>query len=285
MSESEKPGIEVIELEKLGNTLPIGVIKGGKVDKSFSLKPLKGAEEREIGKWKGENENAPITKVVSKVLSVLLDTLGGEAFQSGTGKGAVEEEKALQKIGRLYAPDVWGMYTVARYANFGSEYAIPFECPNPACELHGKEVKIVSDIGKIDFHVVRDLKLLQTHVRLHHGLEHRGALRKSFTVTPILWASMVAPEFIQCMGNENLFKLYHIQKCVTGIEGVDGPVMLTSQDVDNLLKMDIEKIYKVINEVNIGPVMKAEGECKCGFKFTVPLNWEYDHFFGASSLY
>lgn len=285
MSESEKAGIEVVELEKLGNSLPIGVIQGGKINRGFSLKPLKGAEEREIGRWKGENEGAPVTKIVSKVLTVLLETLGGESFDGGVGMGEVEEEKALQKIGRLYAPDVWYMYTIARYNEFGSEYAIPYECPNPTCKLFGKEVKIASDIGKMDVHVINDLKLLSTKVQLRRGFKYKNeGVKKVVTVSPLLWASMVAQEFTSCIGNENLFKLYHIQKCITGIEGVQIPVMLTENEVDDLSKVDIETIYNVINDVNIGPVMQADGECKCGFKFKVPLNWEYDHFFSVSSL-
>jgi hypothetical protein len=100
----------------------------------------------------------------------------------------------------------------------------------------------------------------------------------------MLWAHMTTPEALRVFTNETLFKMHHVKKCITGVEGVDHAVVLSDQEMAQMSKIDIETVYKAINEVNLGPKMIAEGECKCGFSFGLPLNWEYEHFFSTSSL-
>ena len=87
MSEEEsKEFFEQVPAKKQGHNLPIGLIHGNELVKPFSLGEISPDVEREVGRFRELNSELPATVVVSKLISCILETLGGEGG-GGMGKG------------------------------------------------------------------------------------------------------------------------------------------------------------------------------------------------------
>jgi hypothetical protein len=286
----KKEGISTFPVGELGNTLPIGIFKDGGRNRSFRLGELDFPTEKALGDWKkGPGQGKPVGAVVTKLLALLLRELGGEPFEHNFDDPPDVEAAKLLKIQQMYSSDVYYMYVRARIEELGSEYALPFVCQNNSCKYTAEEM--VCDLNEMDVYCVEDPSVLVQKVPLIKGIRHHdNTIRMGAVLTPLLWMHMESQDLVG-QNDELLVKLYFISKCLTGLEGEnnkDGTPMslvIPKSSLNSLRKMDIELLDRAINKVNLGPSLVASGECpECNRGFYHQIDWNYNHFFGASSL-
>jgi hypothetical protein len=277
------PRIQVTTVEEQGYSLPIGVPgANGVLEKGFSLKDLETPIERAIGKFRQANHNKPTTVLVSKVIGLLLNDLGGEKFEH-TPEDTIEEAAIkLQKISTCFLPDVYYIYTMARINELGNEYKIPWLCGN--CGFTGT---ITVDLNTMQVHTCNDPSYLKKEVELVKGFKFRDqSIRKKVVVSPMLWMHMESAEALECGNDPLLLKLHFMSKCIVGVEGFDGSLVLTQDEVNSFRKIDIEKVSTEISNMNLGPSMTLNGNCPnetCNIPFSYPVDWDNDNFFSITS--
>lgn len=274
------PRIKKTNPQERGFQLPIGVLQGGKLVRDFSLRELSFDIERDVGKFRRQNSERPGTAQVGKLLALLIDSLAGQPMEHVPGDPKAKEEDTILKVGRLYLADVYYIYVMARIQEIGHEYKSKFMCFN--CGYKGE---MVSDLRTMDVYAVEDVSVLQKKVTLFKGLKYRdGTVKKSVTISPMLWVNMESKDAAEAAADEMLMKLHFVSRCITGVEGIDSPVALTPAELGSIRKIDIEIISKEINDMNIGPRLVADGNCpKCNGAFSWPMDWDYPSFFGISS--
>ena len=277
--------IKIQIAKDLGHSLPIGVLSQGKFLTDFTLKGMETPVERAIGKYRKENDKLPNTILVSKSVSMLLDTLGGKPFGFKDNGEPLDDVEKQQYIQAMYMADAQYIYLCARMEELGNDYTFEFRCEN--CGY--TQEKAVVDLSTMDVHCVIDPSVLLSEVKLMKGLRFRdGTIKKKVSVSPAYWFHMEEPEIMVVGADPNLMRLFMISKCITGVEGVEGQLVLTQSEVDSLRKIDLEIIGQRISDVNLGPSLVLNGNCPnepCKVPFMVGLNWDYDHFFSMSSLF
>lgn len=281
-SETEK--VKVTTLKELGRVLPIGIFNGGVFKRDFTLREMGYPIDKAIGRFKRLNENLPNTAVVSKLVSLLASSIGGEQLEFTPDDNEQQEAEALIKIGQMFLADVFYIYVMARIEEIGSKYKIDFVCSN--CGFISD--KMETDLNEMDVSVVHDKSVLRREVPLSQGVHYRdGTIKKSVFIQPMLWANMVTNEVKEAGGDSQLMKLHFVKHCIVGVEGVEEAIALTEPELDSLRKIDIENISYEINKINVGPSLRAVGKCPvkgCEMPFLWSVNWDYDHFFTISSL-
>ena len=276
--------IKVETAKDLGHTLPIGILSQGKFLTEFSLKEMETPVERAIGKYRKENDKAPNTVLVSKAVSLLLDTLGGKPFGLKADGEPMDDIEKQQFVQSMYMADAQYIYLCARMAELGNDYTFEFSC----MKCGYTQEKAVADLSTMDVYCVVDPAVLMSEINLVKGLRYRdGSIKKRVSVSPAYWFHMEDPEIMYIGGDPNLMRLYMIGKCITGVEGVEGQLVLTQGEIDTLRKVDLERLGQHISDVNLGPSLTLSGNCpdeRCKTPFMLGLNWDYDHFFSMSSL-
>lgn len=276
-------------LNDLGDMFPIGVVNivnGEKqLNKAFSLRELSTPLEREFGRFKSTNPKILETTSVTKLMSLMISNYNGEDvdFSGQNPTRVIQEGEALFKIGDLYMADVFYAYCKARIAEMGSEYPFLLNCP--ACN---HEEVIQADLTTMDVHCIEDAKDLELEVELFHGFDSpNGGKIKKVIVVPQKWADMCSDEFGKTGEDETLLKLYFIEKCTKYILSVDkkkSEVVLSKDQLNQLKKIDREKIAQAISSLNIGPVFNVDCSCpKCNYEFGIGVDWRYSSFFSISS--
>jgi hypothetical protein len=272
---------------KRGYVLPIGMVgDDNKIHKNFSIGEMFTPEEEAIGRFKEKNPEAIGTFVVSKVVALLLKSIGNIKYDhTAEITDPLEEAKALNQIGLMYFADVYYIYLMARINELGKEYKLDFQCANPNCKLHKEPSKLIADLNEVDTFCVEDTKLLRQKVKLIKGINYKNKLRKSVTVQPMLWMHMVGEDMKKTGGDPTLLKLHFMKNCVVGVEGVEEPIVLGDSNFDSLRKIDIERISETVHELNMGPSFILKDKCpECEFPFMYPVDTDYENFFSTSSL-
>jgi len=280
MDTKNDPRFSTLKASDMGDNLPIGIPENGTLLKGYSLKDLNFPKEKAIGVFRRKHDGEPQTKVVGKTLALLLSQLGGKEFLHEPGDKDVDEAKSLFRISTLYMADVYWLWVAARIDALGNDYEMPFMCQS--CRYVGK---IVSDLSTMDVVNVSDAAALIQTIPLKKGIEYRdGTIKKSVTITPVLWMHMEGPEMIEAGADEGLMKLHFISKCVTGVEGMEESIVLTDDELNSLKKIDIEILSSAIDKMTIGPSMQVEGDCpNCNTHFYSAVDWSYEGFFSNSS--
>lgn len=283
-TQEKKSGITKTTVKDAGFSLPIGMFDGHKLNKGFSLGELGFDRERALGKFKVKIEGQPNTNIVTKLLALMLKSLGGNPWNHPIDCDSEREETDMLKISALYQADVFFMYVKARIEELGPDYAIQYLCPH--CKFQGK---LTMDLNELDVNRVDNAALLSQKVPLLKGFKKRGSgeNQRIVTINPMLWVNMTTEEASEAGSDQTLMKLHFISKCTT-YEGPDGePMMLTEEELGSLRKIDTETIARKINDTNIGVDMMLRGKCpgkSCGYPFAIPVDWDYDHFFSIASL-
>ena len=84
--------------------------------------------------------------------------------------------------------------------------------------------------------------------------------------------------------NQGMIMELMFSKSITGTDGEEGYIDI---EVINkkIRKRDFEFLSNEMQKHNAGPTLAIEGKCKyCPTKFFRQLDWNYDSFFGSSSL-
>lgn len=259
-------------LADLGAQLPIGVpTADGKLNKSFSVKPFRLKEEKELAALK-EKGGMNLGKYVSHVLAVMLDQVGGQSFKD------LKMEQRLYQISKMYMCDVLYMYVYLRTDALGTSLKMKIPCGR--CKA---AFDFAADLNTLDVKTVDGLQELVTECELRHGFTYRGATRKKVQLRPVLW-NVFESKSSKDMG---ALRGAIIQNAIVGIEGIAEAEMSVIPDatLDELTKRDVETITGLIDGKTPGPIMAVAAECpECDSKWMGSIDWGYDSFFSHSSL-
>lgn len=283
--------VVVKKVADLGSNFPVGVKQNDQLDKSFKLSELSTDIEKEFGRFRKENKNLPEAKEVTKLLSLLFTQIGSDTHTSILNRAdfdgfdpIIEEAKDLFKISSMPVADVYYAYLYARLQEMGNDYEVTF-----GCQGCGHIEDIVIDLTTMDVMCIEDINKLKVEVPLTFGFKSASdRVIKKVNVNPLLWQYLESNEFAQCEGDDILLKLYFIEKCTTFDDVIDkkkNTFSLTKNQINQLKKIDREKIAKAISVLNLGPSFIVEGKCpKCGTEFMYSVDWRYNGFFAVSSL-
>jgi len=255
-----------------GEQLPIGILDGGELHRSFGFKVYDLAIERELA-LKRKKTRASAEYVV-EVLSTVLTVLGPHAdFQ------ALNHQQRKLVIQRMWLPDVLYAYFSLRREALGDELSASCTCPTCSHKW-----KYVGDLAMGDVKVVTGPEAISWRHEMRHGLMGKDGDRiKSAVLQPPRWECMLGITRKTGRTNAVMVKVRVIASCIRQLG--DGTTPLTEHVIDTMSKYDIEHITKALDDCVPGPDMTLEPECpECGTELRIPINWDWDFFFGAASL-
>ncbi|NIY18208.1 MAG: hypothetical protein GWM98_26760, partial [Nitrospinaceae bacterium] len=178
--------------------------------------------ERALGRFKAANETMPNTAIVSRLVSLMTSTIGGEPWEFTPEDTPQDEAESLIKVGQLFFADVYYIYVIIRIQELGPEYEVGF-----ACQRCGYAGKMTADLNTMDVHCVQDPSVLRREVPLLNGIRFRdGTIKKKVYIQPMVWANMVTNEMKEVGPDPLLLKLHFIKHCVIGVEGVEEAIHL-----------------------------------------------------------
>lgn len=287
-SASRVSGFYIEKAKNLGHNFPIGINQGNQLVKPFTINELGYEKEKSIGKWKNNNRDKPNTTTVTRVLSLVMSSIGGEKLNNDLDGDSREALKDILMIRNLYMFDVFYAFLCARIEELGNEYISPWKCR--AC---GLETTVKADLLDMDITCTDLIEDLTCSVDLVKGIKFRdGKIKKKVFISPIRWGDMEDKEISESGGDETLMKLFFISRALNGVEdftdkeGNTLRIVLTEQELASLRKMDIEILHNAINKMNLGPSLLIEGKCpnkECKLPYSENLNWDYDDFFSIYS--
>lgn len=265
---------------ELGCSLPIGFLRDGKLHKRFELHPLKTKIERLLGAWQKSNSHLDdgqiLTSKVSKLLSMLLINVDDVVMP----KDPLQAERLMYS---WHADDVMYAYVMARIQSLGNEFVWSFSCAKKGCKYSTNSA--VFDLNTLEVSCVENLDELKQDIELINPFVlSSGETLRSVTVSPLLWSSFTRDgAMLDAAVGAGDFWTFRDSIC--GINGGDGNVILTDDDIDEFSFADYKRIEKITSENAAGIVLQTHADCpECGTKNYDILNWGYDDFFGSSSL-
>lgn len=293
LGEEQKPEFTIQTVAELGHVLPIGQIdKRGVLQKGFAFREeMSWQIDKAVARYKKQLKEAgqPGTKLVTKVLALMLTDLCGESFDHNESDS---EEKAAQKILRVsscYMADVWYMWLCLRIQEIGEDLVLPFRHLAPNCNFFGKSKY---DLSTMKVVCTSDIGALARQANLIKGIKFRdGTIFKQLEVHPLNFFVMESPEAMEASEEESLLKLLFIEKGARAIvtnpkTKETSPVNLDSREIGSLRKIDIEVLHAETRKLDIGPSLISEVKCGgCEIELKQPIDWTYDSFFSLSSLF
>lgn len=267
--------LKTMSLGELGCVLPIGARTPGGFAKSFTLKPFRFKEEKDLAVLKEQAGNVTGGRFASLVLGTMLEEVGGTNIQ---GMKKMEERVAF--LAAMYMPDVLYMYVYLRYEAMGEDIRLNVTCPH--CR-QPEPFSFVGDLRTTEVRTVTEPGALVNEFTLAKGLPYRGATRQKVKTTCPLWSSFES----RSIRNMAAIQSSVMQSAICGLDGIPEEQWTPLPDnvLEELPKRDYEALQRHIVSNTPGPIMKADVSCRdCQRRLIVPLDWGYDHFFGASSL-
>lgn len=266
-----KPKVTTTTMGERGPILPLGSIIGGTPHRDLVIKPWRMKEERELGVMRKENEDANMARYVSIVLGHMCTTLAGKDLT-----GLSEANRHLH-IAQMWVPDIFHAYVYLRIKSMSERLKMKLKSPHG-----GPEFDWVGDLRSVEVNCVETLEDALWEYQLSEPLTIRNKTITRMVFGPQRWNVL---EMID--GNKaNLgsAKATVIASSLYSLpELSDGPTHITEQELDEMVKEDVERIAGYVNEYAIGPDMTLEPKDPNGRTFRAPIDWRHDHFFGSSS--
>lgn len=275
----ENSKTKTIELGKLGAILPLGVLSGENLEKTIDVKKWRMKEERELSKLKKENKHASMPQFVSMVLSAMANKIGAYDFT-----GDIKTANKMLNISSMYTPDVFYAYVWLRVKALGSDLVLNTSCPKCGDD---ENFSFSADLNTIDVKTVEKFEDAMWRYDLVEPFDIRGETVVGFNFGPPMWSVMEGMKGIDS-GDTGAIKAALIHGSIQSIIKADGKeeaIALAQHELDDMCKIDIEKITGDLDKYAIGPEMAVTITCpKCGKEFKKVIDWSYDDFFGTSSL-
>lgn len=256
-----------------GQQLPIGVESNGKFIRSFDLKPLSWAIEREINQqWGARRDRLNLAEYVGTILANTITNVGGQDITK------FKHDKKLLIFNQMYQADVFYMYAYLRLSTLGHEMDLG-EIKCPSCR---HLFPFVADLSTLEVGIIENPDDLIFDVELKNGFDMSGDNKTKLKMKPPLW-NMLGSNFPTSINDAEIFLAMMIN-CTFIIEGMPEGTVLTEREVAQLTKYDTEICQDAMEGVLAGPRWEIEGKCpKCGEPFYDLIDWTYDRFFAISS--
>jgi hypothetical protein len=264
-------------LAENGPILPIGVNVNGNLIKSFELRPYKTKTDRALAIWREANEDKTTAYLVAKYLSLVISKVGDTPYElDDEGNSSATIELMFHNWNLV---DVFYAYVYSRVKHLGGKVLVPYSCPVPTC---GHTDKGTFDISTADVKVVERFKTLIKWVNLKRGFQLRdGKQCHSTKLQPVTWQTMLAVGAGQNAVGAVTYS--SLQSAVCGVNKSDKPYTLTTEEVDEIEKIDLIAIDRANAEEQAGIELDTEVRCtKCNYLITGALDWSFDNFFGES---
>lgn len=279
MTQTKKENkINTTTMEELGAVMPCGITPAGATSpiKAFEIKKWRMKEERELGALRDKNRSTVGTHIAT-VISTMCTKIGPYDFTQLS-----PAEKALH-ISQMVVGDVFYIYAWLRAKSLGPKLKLEIKCPS--C---GHKFKYMADLNTLEISVVDNVEETQWEYKLEESFQIRGKDVTKLVMEAPRWITM---EGMKDIGNSDVgaVKANLISGSIIAItdwpdtNGQPTKVALSSEEIDDMSKIDIETIAEQIDEHTVGPNMSINDECpKCHGNYIMPINWTYDSFFGSS---
>lgn len=272
-----KSGISETTLGANGLFMPIGIAgPDGTLNKGFSIRPWRMKEEKELAQAKKDDPGQNLATYVSTVVAYMCTRLGHHDFNTTR-----PEEKRVY-VSQMYMADIWYVYASIRRDALGDLLKLTLKCPR--CR---KDFPWAGSLATLAVKTADSLGACMWTYLLAHPLTIRGKTVHSLQMGPQRWN---VAESVFSNPNEGQAKEAAIRASIYSLNDSPERAQLLSSDLDEMTKLDIERIASAIDEHFIGPNMSIEIDkstpcTHCGFDQPrrIPIDWTFDHFFGVSS--
>ena len=265
-------GFSKTTLAELGLNLPVGVHgAGGKLLKTFELRPWTMKEEVEVGKLK--RPGMTTGRLVLELIGLFAVHVGGVKV------GEMKKAERDLFLSTLYVPDALYIYTYLRREAKGSILPVKFTCPR--CS---EPIDLDGDLDGMDVVVVAERSAIQGKLELQSGIQYQGKRRTKVLTELARWSSMLDTKEL----GEGAMTRAMIEGSVVGFEDVppEKQSPIPPAAFDDMAKADIDDLIDYISARTPGAQLIAETTCTkkvCAAEIIAPLNWQYDGFFETSS--
>lgn len=261
-------------LGEQGFMLPIGkVTPDKKLVKQFSLRPYRMKEERALAEFKNKSKTRLTLGIyVSQMLATMLESVGGTDFNQLS-----ESERRLY-VAQMFLGDVMYAYVMLRREAMGEIVGMSLPCGT--CR---QRLEFEADLNTLDISVLDDAEQLTWAYTLKQPLVFSGAPRGKFKMQPALWSSLETKH----SGDITGMRAAVICGSICGMEGIpEGQFAPVAEHfLDDMTKLDLERISSSIEYNSPGPKMGVEEQCPtCRTVMFWPIDWGTDSFFNGSSL-
>jgi hypothetical protein len=272
---------KIVLLKDRGPSLPLGTMDpttGGWV-RSMAHHTWKFAHEKKLALLREKDPKANLAQYVSTILATMFTQLGAHDL------GAIDDKKLHERralVSSMFMGDVFYAYVWLRIAALGHELQMQLTCPH--CR---ESYPFVADLNTLSVRCFEKIEDARWTYTLHDPFTTRGGLVTGLVLGPPRWNVLEkAPAGSMDLG---LVKQLLVQGSVQGIVAngeTRTDIALSSVELDEMTKWDIEALANGIGAHNLGPLMAIEDRCtneRCEREVRVPIDWGYDGFFAASS--
>lgn len=276
--EQFEASLETVELEQLGEKLPIGVFLDDERLQDVTFAPLKTKHDRILGRLMSQ-PNAKQVQVICDFLPHVVEAIGGVPVDSLAKQlGYVSSSRFFQS---LYLGDALTLVAMLKIRTSGDEVAMSARCPqcgydnsddsNGARHLHsinGLEVKT----WKENLESKPILRL-----ELKDGISRFGELIKYMQLEPLKFyhlAKITEPG--KSRNALDIEMLYATVKKIehSSYENVKGSVFSDELYDDLSLRNDLPLMRKALRTIEIMPTFEGEMTCdSCGNEYKAAIAW------------
>lgn len=261
-----------VKLQDLGYSLPRGIVApDGSRKRDFSFRPWKGSDERKVSKVRAENPAISPSAFATHVLAYFLKSWCGYDFD----RISIPERELL--LSGAYAGDFYHPWFQLRRDVIDDELRLRLKCA-----LCHHQFTYGVKLGTVDVWEAEDGEDLKRQIRLKDGLQWRGKESKWVQLAPVRWRAL---DGVSGVGlDTGAIKAEVILGSIVGLDGHEGPVVVTPDLFDELTKADIELLKDAVDDIHLGPSLSIEVDCPkqgCGNTIKRWISWVYDDFFSA----
>lgn len=273
MKKEKKSKTFIQTIKERGPTLPIGIVdpSGSSLHKDIKLRPWRMKEERELGELRDKHKDSTIASYISMVLGTMCTKLGCHDFSNIS----LDQKRLI--IGQMYMADVFYAYVWLRINSLGADFPVTFNPP-----WSNQEIKIAADLNSVETACAKEIKDIHWNYKLVNPITMRGKEITEFKMTQQRWYSLESINTTNST-NQTITKQSFLLASIMGCKELDEDIAPTSQELDELTKLDLERLSFLIDDKALGPKMVIEGSHN-GREFTTPIDWGYDNFFAVSSV-
>lgn len=279
----DKSGIASTTLGEQGMNMPLGfTTPDGSLSKTFSIKPWRMVEEKELSQAKKDDPAQSLATYVSTVVAYMCTHLGHYNFADHKDGKPMEMAERRVIVSQMYMGDVWYAYVCIRRESLGDVLKLKLTCPR--CR---KSFPWAGSLASLGVNASQTVEDCMWEYELANPVAIRGKTATKFRMGPQRWQ---VAESVYGDPNEAMAKEAALRASIYHINGEADRIQLGSGDLDLLTKLDIEQLSGDIDEHFIGPNMAIElnedHPCEhCGYKEPrlIPIDWSFDRFFAISS--
>jgi hypothetical protein len=275
----EKGGLKTTTVAELGMRLPIGLAGStGGLSKDLVLRRWTFKEERALGRLRSEHETATLPEYVNMVCGTVASRLGAVDLDK------LDTAARRMIVSTMYMADVWYTYVRARIEAIGPELKLDFKCPR--CK---NDIKWAGDLLTAEVRTLDSPAEGEWEVQLKHPLQARGMTIAGFRLGQMRWTALEQGGSDVGPNDQGASKLMVIMGSIIGFMDEAGKPtagQLIESELEQLSKIDIERLCTSVDEHSAGPDLSMKLKCphaRCKHDIVMPLDWRYDSFFGVSS--